>query len=292
MIMGLATGIATAVIEGDFAYSLLLGMLAAVNPCGFVLLPAYLLAYLSVDDESPTHVRVRRALTVGASVSVGFMAVFLVVGLISRLFTAWIELNAKYLALVIGIALIVLGIRMLRGWKPRLWVPALSGGAGARGVRSMASFGVVYAIASIGCTLGLLTTAVLGSFSRHGFVSGVISVAMYGIGMGVFVTALTVTLAFTKSGLVRAGRGVMKTLDRLSSVLMVFTGIYLTWYWYAAITEQLNPGGLVTTIGSWQTWIVQRVADVGALRMMLVCLFVVGLAFVLGLRRIRRSVRP
>ncbi|MEY3132789.1 MAG: hypothetical protein RLZ29_1126, partial [Actinomycetota bacterium] len=26
-----------AFIEGDFAYSLLLGMLAAVNPCGFVL---------------------------------------------------------------------------------------------------------------------------------------------------------------------------------------------------------------------------------------------------------------
>jgi len=39
-------------VEGDFAYSLLLGMLAAVNPCGFVLLPAYLVSYLSVDDSS------------------------------------------------------------------------------------------------------------------------------------------------------------------------------------------------------------------------------------------------
>jgi cytochrome c biogenesis protein CcdA len=187
-----------AFIEGDFAYSLLLGILAAVNPCGFVLLPTYLLAYLSVADDSPTHVRVRRALTVGGSVSLGFLAVFLVVGVISRLFTAWIEMNAKYAALFIGIALIVLGVRMLRGWKPRLWVPALSGNAGSRGVRSMATFGVVYAVASIGCTLGLLTTAVLGSFARHGVVSGVASVAMYGLGMGVFVTALTVTLAFTK----------------------------------------------------------------------------------------------
>ena len=30
-------------IEGNFAYSFMLGILAAVNPCGFVLLPAYLL---------------------------------------------------------------------------------------------------------------------------------------------------------------------------------------------------------------------------------------------------------
>ncbi|NDA01568.1 MAG: cytochrome c biogenesis protein CcdA, partial [Acidimicrobiia bacterium] len=98
-----------AFIEGDFAYSLLLGMLAAVNPCGFVLLPTYLIAYLCVADESPTHVRVRRALTVGGSVSLGFLGVFLVVGVVSRFFTAWIEMNAKYAALIIGIALIVLG---------------------------------------------------------------------------------------------------------------------------------------------------------------------------------------
>lgn len=278
-----------AFIEGDFAYSLLLGMLAAVNPCGFVLLPTYLIAYLSVADDSPTHVRVRRALTVGGSVSLGFIAVFLVVGVVSRLFTAWIEMNAKYAALIIGIALIVLGVRMLRGWKPRLWVPALSGNAGSRGVRSMAAFGVVYAVASIGCTLGLLTTAVLGSFARHGVVSGVASVAMYGLGMGVFVTALTVTLAFTKSGLLRASRTVMKVLDRVSSALVIFTGIYLTWYWYTAITQQLDAGGVVNTIGSWQTWVVQQLQTAGALRILLVCVVAIGLAALWSLRHKRRA---
>ncbi|NCX60480.1 MAG: hypothetical protein EBW98_04710, partial [Actinobacteria bacterium] len=255
-----------AFIEGDFAYSLLLGMLAAVNPCGFVLLPTYLIAYLSVADESPTHVRVRRALTVGGSVSLGFLGVFLVVGVVSRLFTAWIEMNAKYAALIIGIALIVLGVRMLRGWKPRLWVPALSGNAGSRGVRSMAAFGVVYAVASIGCTLGLLTTAVLGSFARHGVVSGVASVAMYGLGMGVFVTALTVTLAFTKSGLLRASRTVMKVLDRVSSALVIFTGIYLT------------PGGIISRVGDVQNAVVTAIADVGAISIFFFSLLVLIMA--------------
>ena len=36
-------------IEGNFAYSFMLGILAAVNPCGFVLLPAYLLYFLGID---------------------------------------------------------------------------------------------------------------------------------------------------------------------------------------------------------------------------------------------------
>lgn len=253
----------TGFVEGDFAYSLLLGMLAAVNPCGFVLLPTYLLAYLGVDDESTPTLRLRRSLLVGGSMSAGFVAVFLVVGTISRLFTSWLEVNAKYAALVIGIALIVAGVRMLGGWRPRLWVPALSGSAGGRSALGMAGFGVVYAIASIGCTIGLLTTAVLGSFSRDGYLSGVISVALYGVGMGIFVTALTASLAFAKNTLVMGGRRVMRFMNRISSILVLITGIYLAWYWYVAIAQQDEPGALIEVVGRWQSNLVSLLSDRG-----------------------------
>jgi cytochrome c biogenesis protein CcdA len=98
----------------------MLGMIAAVNPCGFVLLPAYLLYFLGIDgaNQGVTRAPLQRALRVSAAVSSGFLVVFLIVGSISRLFTQWIELNAKYAGFVIGIALIGLGIAMLFGWKP------------------------------------------------------------------------------------------------------------------------------------------------------------------------------
>jgi cytochrome c-type biogenesis protein len=264
-------------VEGSFAYSLLLGMLAAVNPCGFVLLPAYLVSYLSVDDDSSAPTRIRRSLVVGASVSAGFLAVFIIVGAISRLFTDWLASNAKYAALIIGIALIVMGFRMLSGWRPALWVPSFAGSAKHGGVRNMVAFGVVYAIASIGCTIGLLTTAILGSFARHGVVSGVISVALYGLGMGLFVTALTVSLAFAKNALVRGGRGAMKVLSAISSALVVVTGLYLTWYWYVAITERSDPGGFVTVVGRWQSNLAEVVSDIGAIPLAVtMCVLLIG----------------
>jgi len=285
-----------AFIEGDFAYSLLLGMLAAVNPCGFVLLPAYLTAYLGVADDTDTTTRVRRALRVGVAVSAGFVAVFIVVGTISRLFTNWLEANAMYAALVIGIALMVMGVRMLGGWRPRLWVPSLTGGMGEQGqgqqgsrprsVANMFGFGVVYAIASIGCTIGLLTTAILGSFSRHGVVSGIVSVALYGLGMGVFVTALTVSLAFAKGALVRSGRSVMKVISSVSSALVVLTGVYLTWYWYVAITQRTNSGNMVEIVGRWQTRLAEWITNVGA--PLLFGVFVIVIVSALLIRR-RRS---
>jgi len=275
----------TAFLEGSFAYSLLLGMLAAVNPCGFVLLPTYLVAYLSVSETDDLRTRVGRALKVGASVSVGFVGVFIFVGAVSRLFTNWIEVNAKYAALVIGIALTVLGVRMFLGWRPRLWVPSLSGASQRGGVTSMVGFGVVYAIASISCTVGLLTTAIMGSFTRDGAISGVVSVALYGVGMGLFVTALTTTLAFAKTALVRSGRGVMQVIDRLSSLLVVGTGVYLTWYWYVAITERADTGGFLVAVGGWQTRVVARISDIGSLPIVVALLAIILVAAVITTRR-------
>ena len=92
-------------LEGNFAYSFILGVMAAVNPCGFVLLPTYLVYYLGTElnreDENKTTT-LRRGLSVGIAVSSGFIGLFLVVGIISRAFTTVISEIAKYAALAIG----------------------------------------------------------------------------------------------------------------------------------------------------------------------------------------------
>jgi hypothetical protein len=150
----------------------------------------------------------------------------------------------------------------------------------------MFAFGVVYAIASIGCTIGLLTTAILGSFSRHGFVSGVLSVVLYGVGMGLLVTALTTTLAFAKGALVRGGRSVMKWIDRVSSVLVLLTGVYLSWYWYVAITKSDEPGPFVDTVTRWQTAVAERITEVGSLALLAIFVLVI-VAAVVVVRRTR-----
>ena len=269
-------------IEGNFAYSLLLGMLAAVNPCGFVLLPTYLVYYLGLEEEFDPRARLTRALGVGAAVSSGFIGVFVVVGTISRLFTQWVESQAKYVALVIGLGLIVAGISMFRGWKPALWRPTSSA---SRSLRGMFVFGVIYAVASIGCTIGLLTTAVFGSINVHGFFSGVASIALYGVGMGLFVTALTVAIAFAKTGLVTGSRRILRYVDKISSALVIVTGAYLTWYWYAAITQRSSAGTLISTVERWQSRLVQTLQNVGAGRLAVVfVIIVVSAVFVIRRR--------
>ena len=273
-------------LEGNFAYSFILGIMAAVNPCGFVLLPTYLVYYLGTElnraDENKTTT-LRRGLSVGMAVSSGFIGLFLVVGIISRAFTTVIRDNAKYAALVIGIGLVAMGIAMLFGWKLPIAQPDVSVQR-KRTTWNMFLFGIVYAIASIGCTIGLLISVILGSINRHGFVSGVISIVLYGLGMGLLVTSLTVALAFARVGLVSTIKKSFKWFDKISAAFVVLTGLYLTWYWLGAITDR-GSDGVTSRVEQFQTKVVQFLQDLGVYPLLIVFSFIIATAGVV----IRRS---
>jgi cytochrome c-type biogenesis protein len=267
-------------MQGDFAYSFILGVLAAVNPCGFVLLPTYLMYFLGLETnrESTQTASLRRALTVSAAVSGGFIAIFLVVGIVTRLFTTVISDNAKYVGLIVGVVLTIMGVAMLAGWKPTFMRPSIPTERDST-MRAMFVYGIAYAVASIGCTIGLLTTVVLGSVGRHGFVSGVSSIVLYGLGMALFVTALTVTLATAQRGLLTFARNSLCYIDKVSAVFIALAGLYLTWYWYGAVTER-SSDSVTGTVEDWQSSVTSFLQDQGAWRLAIVFAVIVGTAVV------------
>jgi cytochrome c biogenesis protein CcdA len=266
-------------LEGNFAYSFILGVMAAVNPCGFVLLPTYLVSYLGTElnreGENKTTI-LRRGLSVGTAVSSGFIGLFLVVGIISRVFTTVIRDNATYAALIIGIGLVLMGIAMLFGCKLPIAQPDVSVQR-KRTTWNMFLFGIVYAIASIGCTIGLLISVILGSINRHGFVSGVISIVLYGLGMGLLVTSLTVALAFARVGLVSTIKKSFKWFDTISAAFVVLTGLYLTWYWFGAITDR-GSDGVTSRVEHWQTNVAQFLQDAGVYPLLIVFCLIIATA--------------
>ena len=273
-------------IEGNFAYSFVLGVLAAVNPCGFVLLPTYLIFFLGTREEPnlSTAERLRRALIVSSGISIGFLAIFFVIGVISRLFTQWIELNAKYASLAIGVVLLVGGARMLTGWTPKFASPQMNG-VQSKTFRATIIYGLAYAVASIGCTIGFLTTAVFGSIALNGFVSGVFSILLYGLGMAMLVTALTVSLAFAKTGLVTVIKSRLNIIQRLGAFFVTLTGVYLMFYWWAAISE-IRSTKFVARIERWQTRVASFLQQQGAFRLAIVLSIIVATAIVLSRRKV------
>ena len=224
--------------------SFLKGLVAAVNPCAFVLLPTYLAFFLGSEAARPGDQRstVRRALLVSASVSAGFMAVFVSIGLLSEYVTRWIEENAKYFTLVIAIVFVLGGVAMLTGRKLPISTPRLPFDRAGRSVGTMALYGVAYAVSSISCTLPLFITTMVGNGRRDGFGSGVLHVVAYGAGMALIVSALTVALAVANTSVLGALRNGSRHVDRIAAVLVVLSGLYLVYYfWVVEVNEESSP---------------------------------------------------
>lgn len=252
------------------------GLLAAVNPCGFVLLPTYLVYFLGITGRPGTQrASVRRALVVGSALSAGFMSVFLVVGAITRLFTDYVNQNAKYAALLIGVVLFGMGVAMLAGWRLPFTTPKLDVGQRDRTTTSMFVFGVAYAVASIGCTLGPFTATVLGTITTEGFAPGVLAIALYGMAMSLLVIALTVTLALAQNGLLNSLRSGMKHVERASSVVMILSGLYLSWYWWNDIRENFDDD-LTGNVLGWQERVANSIDDNRALLAVVLGIIVLG----------------
>jgi cytochrome c-type biogenesis protein len=241
--------------------SFLRGLVAAVNPCGFILLPTYLMYFLGMQGAMPGTQRatIRRALLVSSALSAGFMSVFLFVGLISYHFTSWINQNAKYATVVIALGLIALGLAMLGGYRLPISTPKLDAGGRTRGVGSMFVFGIAYAVASIGCTIGLFL-ATLFATRREGVVAGVANVVAYGLGMALLVTALTVALAVANTGLLKVLRGGMRHVETIAAVFVVLSGLYLLYYfWVVDISDSTDP--ITSRVERFQNWVLNQLSS-------------------------------
>jgi cytochrome c-type biogenesis protein len=218
------------------------GMVAAVNPCGFAMLPAYLSLYLGTEEsgfaERSAMSRALRALAVGCVVSSGFVLLFVLAGaVISAGGTALIGVM-PVLGVLVGEALVVLGVWMLLAGRAPY--AAVLGRLATRlgdprkvGVRGFFLFGLAYGAASLGCTLPAFL-AVVGSGIAAGVVAGAGRFLGYGLGMAAVLVALTVTLAFFKEGLVKWLRGALPYVQTASAVLLILAGAYVVFYWWTA----------------------------------------------------------
>ena len=226
-------------IKLGFAYAV--GAASAVNPCGFAMLPAYLGLYVSggnQDQDRRQPIRlVSRAVMVGLSVSVGFVALFGAVGLILAFGSQAVVVAAlPWVGLAVGVLLIGAGAYMATGGKiyTSLAQRAASriGDPSQLNVPGYALFGVSYGLASLSCTLPLFLAVLgVGAGLSSGFLDTLSQFLLYAAGMGSVIMALTLGMAVARSVLVRWMRAALPYVGVVGAWLMVVAGTYIVFYW-------------------------------------------------------------
>jgi cytochrome c-type biogenesis protein len=230
----------SALLPVGYAFSA--GMVASVNPCGFLLLPSYILYHLGSSDEEwakhSTTSRAIKGLYLGAAATAGFVAIFALMGGLVAAGGQWLNSVFPYGRLVIGVGMAGLG-----GW---LLLTGKSLGLAAasrmtltprRNIGNVFAFGIVYAISSLSCTLPIFLVVVGSALVSESWMEVLGQFVSYALGMGLVFVAVTVGAAFLRQAVTPKLRGMVLYVKRFSALLLVGVGGYLIYDWIATVAR-------------------------------------------------------
>jgi cytochrome c-type biogenesis protein len=203
------------------------GMASALNPCGIGLLPAYL-------GHLGTRFGVRHPLlhSLEATVwmAVSFVVVFALLGSALRVLGSLLFQLAPGLSLLVASALVAVGALTLAGRKPtfilRQWQVHGRGYVGAT-----LAYGFSFAVCSLSCTLPVFLSVALQA-TTLGAGAALLAFLLFALGMAFVILPISLAGTFMADRL-RAwlASGALPAVERASGVLMILSGLYLTWYW-------------------------------------------------------------
>ena len=216
------------------------GMVSAVNPCGFAMLPAYLGLYLGSGDQTrPDNNPLRQvgqAMLVGLSVTAGFVVLFGLAGILLSLGTRTLVVGVlPFVGLAIGVVLTALGAWLMSGGKLYTGLAARAashmGDANQVSVKGYFLFGLSYGTASLSCTLPIFLTVIGTTLAVSSLLTAVGQFLLFAGGMGLVIMLLTIGMALFKGTMVRWLRKAMPYIQPIGAWLMVIAGAYIVFYW-------------------------------------------------------------
>jgi cytochrome c biogenesis protein CcdA len=273
------------------------GLVAALNPCGFAMLPAYLLLVVrgQPSGERRGLAALGRAVAATVGMALGFLTVFGLFGVLTISAATTVQRYLPYGTVVIGIVLVALGVWLLSGRELTALTPRPFGPRWAPSARvgSMYGYGVSYAIASLSCTIGPFLAVTAAGFRGGSVVTGVSIYLAYVAGLTLVVGVLAIAAATTSSALTDRLRRVLPFVNRISGALLVLVGLYVAYYGVYELrlfNATANPDdAVITSAGRVQGALAGWVHQHGVLPWAIALVALVGGAFArVWRRRMRR----
>lgn len=282
----------------SLSFALGAGLVAALNPCGFAFLPGYLGLVIAGSQDASRGAALARAAAATVTMALGFLTVFGIFGLAISPVIASAGKYLPFATVAIGVALVAMAFWLLAGKDLSILLPKLAGGAPTARLGSMYGYGVGYATASLSCTIAPFLAVVSTTFKQGSMLSGVLAFLAYAAGMSVTVGVAALAVAVAGSSAAAAFRRILPYVGRIAGVIVLLTGLYVTYYGYYEIRLHFTGAGaddpVVNAASEIQGWLAHQVDSLGPLPLLLVAAapvaVVVGWRAIAGLRSRNRSV--
>ncbi|MBA31224.1 MAG: hypothetical protein CL748_01645 [Chloroflexi bacterium] len=224
-----------------FGFAFIAGLIASLNPCGFMMLPAYIGIFVSdknLQKNQNKLFHLQSAIIISVSMGLGFLLVFGSIGIIISLsrdiISQYVDLF-HWIGFILGFLLILIAIYLSSGEKLYFQKPqSLSSKIKINNevnFKNYFFFGISYALVSISCTMPIFLALIGSSIARDGVLYGFYQFLLYSAGMTLMIIIITVTISLFKSTFLDKFKKSSKYLDIVSSYILIIVGGYLIFYW-------------------------------------------------------------
>src|SRR3989338_4071344 len=217
-----------------FSLAFSAGMITFLNPCGFALLPVYLAYYFKNEklDNASVWKKLFYGIIFGLCVSLGFMVLFTIVGLIVSSIGSRVLRFIGFFDFAVGLLLVIIGLMFLLGKNVNLsfvtnFGERLKENKFQNKYLSFFLYGMGFALASLGCTLPIFLAIVAASVKMHGILNGMMVFAVFAAGMSIFMVAFTIAVALSKKIVEVTLRKWLPYVYKLGAIIVILAGFYL-----------------------------------------------------------------
>lgn len=210
------------------------GALTFLSPCAFPMLPAYISYYLGIQQDTSVIKNrgnlVSRALPTAVVASLGFFSVFTIIGVLVSILGSLISQYIPIIEPIVGVILIGFGATTLLGHDFSFQIFTKT--PQARGYTGIFVFGVLYALAAVGCTAPIFVSLLFYAFSLGGFLGSMSVFGIYSLGMVLLLTLVTFLIAGARETMLGRIRRAIPYTKRIGAIVLIAVGGYLI-YFYA-----------------------------------------------------------
>lgn len=210
----------------DYLFTFIEGIASFISPCVLPMLPIYISYFIGEDNK-----KVSKAVINSIGFVLGFTIVFIVLSILASRFGGIISNNIKYVKILFGIIIILLGLNYMEILKIKFLNKTKGINNKVKDLNFFKSmiFGMLFSISWTPCIGTFLASALLLIAKNQDMVKGILLMLVYSIGLGIPFIISAVLLEKLKEvfNFIKKHYDIIK---KISGVILIIMGIYMIFF--------------------------------------------------------------
>lgn len=212
-------------------FSFIQGVFAFFAPCAVALLPAFVVSFISRNQELSTSkfYLLIRGLKLAFFSILGILLIYAIASGFIVLAAELIKSYMKYVAVSLGVILIIMAILMLLGKEFSLNIH-LNEKTHDNEIKEAFFFGIAYAIGALGCLFPLFLVVASQALSEPNTLLGFSYIVAYFVGISALMITTIISSIFAKDFIARKIHSILPHMQKISAILLIVAGVYIIYY--------------------------------------------------------------